>query len=842
MKSSTPRDAVRLSPNAITVLEKRYLIKDDTGVPVESPRDLFQRVARTVAEAERGYGASDATVDQVTQDFFGLMANRLFVPNSPTLMNAGRPLGQLSACFVLPVDDALSNGKSGIYDTLRAMALVHQSGGGTGFSFSRLRPKNDIVRSTMGVASGPVSFMTLFDASTDVVKQGGTRRGANMGILRVDHPDIMEFITCKDDTTKVTNFNISVAVTDAFMAAVEANGMYDLIHPKTKQVTGQLHAREVWERIIHGAWKTGEPGVFFVDKANYYNPVPHLGEYEATNPCGEQPLLPYDVCNLGSINLGAFVKSLPRAERGDGAIDWDHLKTVVHLSTRFLENVIDANQYPLQEITDLAQRIRRIGLGVMGLADVFVKLGVPYDSEEGVALGRQIQKFVDDEAKIESERLATERGVFPEWERSIWGPDETAARDAGGERIRPMRRLRNCNVTTVAPTGTISIIAGCSSGIEPLFAVAFMRNQAGALMPDVNEEFVAIAKAEGWHSDELMRKIAETGHIDFPEVPAKWQRVFVTANAIKPEWHIRMQAAFQEYNDSAISKTCNFAHDATEEYVEEIYRLAYRLNCKGVTVYRDGSREMQVLSTGSTAKKVTEQHGRSLPRAERGRPDRAQAEVLSDLKGTVAELEADNERLRRQVLDLEAENLQRRQKRSRPEVLRGTTRRVETPLGTLYVNITEDDRGQPFEVFMSLGKAGGALMADVEALGRVISLALRSGIPMSEIHRQLRGISSDRVMGLGPSKVLSVPDAVGIAIERYMREKDGIQEELLPRTDREAGVTNQVAATRLGTSGEQIMFGGMRETLSGACPDCGSQLEFAEGCMKCHVCGFSECG
>src|SRR5215207_6225955 len=339
MKTSTPRDAVRLSPNAITVLEKRYLLKDESGAPVETPRDLFQRVARTIADADRRYGVSDAQVDALTQDFFGLMAERLFVPNSPTLMNAGRPLGQLSACFVLPVDDALSNGKSGIYDTLRAMALVHQSGGGTGFSFSRLRPKNDIVRSTMGVASGPVSFMTLFDASTDVVKQGGTRRGANMGILRIDHPDIMEFITCKDDTTKITNFNISVAVTDAFMEAVEANGMYDLIHPKTGQVTGQLRAREVWELIIHGAWKTGEPGVFFVDKANHYNPVPHLGEYEATNPCGEQPLLPYDVCNLGSINLGAFVREGGKdgkdgKDGNDGKeIDWDELRRVVHLST-----------------------------------------------------------------------------------------------------------------------------------------------------------------------------------------------------------------------------------------------------------------------------------------------------------------------------------------------------------------------------------------------------------------------------------------------------------------------------------------------------------------------------
>ncbi|HUL70310.1 MAG TPA: adenosylcobalamin-dependent ribonucleoside-diphosphate reductase, partial [Gemmatimonadales bacterium] len=564
MASASNSRELQLSSNAITVLEKRYLIKDEAGQPVESPSDLFWRVAKTIAEPDRKYGASPGAVEQLAEAFFGMMAHRMFMPNSPTLMNAGRPLGQLSACFVLPIEDALSNGKSGIYDTLRAMALVHQSGGGTGFSFSRLRPKNDIVRSTMGVASGPVSFMSLYDASTDVVKQGGTRRGANMGILRVDHPDILDFITCKDDITRITNFNISVAVTDAFMAAVEADQPYDLIHPKTGQVTGQLQARVVWQKIVHGAWKTGEPGVFFIDAANRYNPVPHLGSYEATNPCGEQPLLPYDVCNLGSINLGIFVK--------DGEIDWNHLRQVIHLSTHFLENVIDANNYPLPEIDALSKRIRRIGLGVMGLADLLVRLGIPYDSEEGVEMGRKLQKFVDEEAKVESERLALQRGVFPEWERSIWGPDNTAARNAKGERVRHMRRLRNCNVTTVAPTGTISIITNCSSGIEPLFAVAFMRNQAGVLMPDVNEDFVAVAQKEGWYSEDLMRRIAETGNINFDEVPERWRRVFVTANHIKPEWHIRMQAAFQEYNDSAISKTCNFANDATEAYVEEIYR------------------------------------------------------------------------------------------------------------------------------------------------------------------------------------------------------------------------------------------------------------------------------
>jgi ribonucleoside-diphosphate reductase alpha chain len=830
---------LQLSPNAITVLEKRYLMRDETGTPVETAVDLFWRVGCTVAEPDRTYGASDGAVLAVAEAFYELMAKRLFMPNSPTLMNAGRPLGQLSACFVLPVDDALSNGKSGIYDTLTSMALVHQSGGGTGFSFSKLRPRNDIVRSTMGVASGPVSFMSLFDASTDVVKQGGTRRGANMGILRVDHPDILDFIACKDDTTKITNFNISVAVTDAFMDAVAKDTDYDLLHPNTRKVVGRMSARTVWRKIIHGAWKTGEPGVFFIDRANHFNPVPHLGTYEATNPCGEQPLLPYDVCNLGSINLGAFVA-------GDD-LDWAGLRRTVHLSTHFLENVIDANSYPLPAITDLAQRIRRIGLGVMGLADVFVRLGIAYDSEQAVELGRKIQRFVDHEAKVESERLAGIRGTFPEWERSIWGPDATCARDATGKRIRPMQKLRNCNVTTVAPTGTISIIAGCSSGIEPLFAVAFMRNQAGVLMPDVNEDFVRIAKAEGWYSDDLMKRIAEAGHVRFDEVPVRWQQVFTTANEIAPEWHVRMQAAFQEHNDSAISKTVNFANAATEENVAEIYRLAYSLECKGVTVYRDGSREMQVLSSGASAKKVQEdaiRSGKAEARADLGEVlDTATTSerraIAADIAGELAVLVTENERLRKLVHELESENLQRRQKRSRPDLLRATVRRIETPLGTLYVTITEDEKSQPFEVFMSLGKAGGAIMADVEAMGRLISLGLRSGIPIREIHRQLRGISSDKVIGLGPSKVMSVPDAVGIALERYMADKQGIQQELLPGSARaeQAPVTEMVSR-----GAEQMTLSGMNSTLAGACPDCGSQLEYAEGCVKCHVCGFSECG
>ena len=828
------RTTPQLSDNAITVLARRYLIKDDQGEPVEEPRDLFSRVARTVAGADQRYGGSEREVAALAAAFYELMATRVWMPNSPTLMNAGRPLGQLSACFVLPVEDSLSNQQSGIYDTLRHMALVHQSGGGTGFSFSRLRPKNDVVRSTMGVASGPVSFMSLYDASTEVVKQGGTRRGANMGILRVDHPDILEFITCKDDITKITNFNISVAVTDAFMEAVEAGRPYDLVHPRSGEVVGQLDAREVFRTIVHGAWKTGEPGVFFIDQANRYNPVPHLGPYEATNPCGEQPLLAYDVCNLGSINVGAFVK--------EGAVDWEGMRRAVHLCTHFLDNVIDVNRYPLPEITDLANRIRRIGLGVMGWADFLIGLGVSYNSEEAIDWARRLMRFIDDEAKVESERLAAARGVFPEWERSIWGPDATCARDAAGNRVRPERRLRNCNLTTVAPTGTISIIAACSSGIEPLFAVAFMRNQAGVLMPDVNEQFVAIAKREGWYADELITRIAEEGHIHFPEVPERWQQVFVTAHDVSPEWHIRMQAAFQEHTDSAISKTCNFPNEATEDYVRDIYELAFRLGCKGVTVYRDGSRDMQVLSTGKTAKKVQEQSGAApVDRASRD-------SQVTELKSTIAELEMELQITRRRLHEVESENLQRRAKRSRPELLRGTTRRLETPLGTLYVTITEDDRGQPFEMFMSLGKAGGALMADVEAIGRLISLALRSGVPLKEIHRQLRMISSDRAVGLGPHKVLSVPDAVGIAIERWMQDKQGVQQDLLEagtaaETQEAAPVAPAPPVPAAGPDGMLYEFDRLNaEQHAGACPDCGSQHEFAEGCMKCHVCGFSECG
>lgn len=819
--------AVELTENARIVLGKRYLKKDGEGKPTEAPETMFWRVAKTIADVDADYGASEAAVGELARQFYDLMINGKFEPNSPTLMNAGRPLGQLSACFVLPVDDALSNGQSGIYDTLKAMALVHQSGGGTGFGFSRLRPEGDPVRSTMGVASGPVSFMKLYDASTEVVKQGGTRRGANMGILRVDHPDIRAFITCKNDTTQVTNFNISVAITDTFMEAVKAGTTYDLIHPKTKAVVGQENAREIFDMIVHGAWLTGEPGTFFIDRANAYNPVPHLGSYEATNPCGEQPLLPYDVCNLGSVNLGYFVKQGVRPGTDpEEAVDWDALRQVIHLSTHFLDNVIDANQYPLPDIHDLAQNIRRVGLGVMGWADMLVRLGIPYDSDEGVEMGRTVMAFLEEEARKASERLAKTRGVFPAWDKSIWGPDKTASRRADGSRVRPKRELRNCNLTTVAPTGTISIFAGCSGGIEPLFAVAFMRNQAGSLMPDVNPDFVRIAQEQGWYSAELMERIATEGHIHFEEVPADVQRVFRTAHDITPEWHVRMQAAFQDHCDSAISKTTNFPREATEEQVRQIYELAFELGCKGVTVYRDGSREGQVLSTGKTAQAVT------------GAESSAK---VTDLEQQLADAREEAHNLRVEVERVKGELMQRdvnagaaRNKRQRPQALRGYTMKMMSPLGDLYVTINEDDQGRPFEVFCTLGKAGGAAMADAEAIGRLVSLALRSGIPIARIKDQLRGISCDRAVGVGPNKVLSAPDAVGQAIERYLEEKEGIQE-ALPLTVRAPQGATQVQGSIYHKQQEQSFIG--------ACPECGGgQMAYEEGCMKCHICGYSECG
>jgi ribonucleoside-diphosphate reductase alpha chain len=807
-----------LTDIARTVLQKRYLLKNEHGDVIETPEAMFWRVAETIAAVDARYGASSEQVEERAERFYHLMTQGYFEPNSPTLMNAGRPLGQLSACFVLPIDDNLTS----IYETLKHQALIHQSGGGTGFSFSRLRPRNDVVRSTMGVASGPVSFMDVYNHSTEAIKQGGTRRGANMGILRCDHPDILEFITCKLDTTKITNFNISVAVTDAFMRAVERDETYDLINPRTGTVhiasrdglkhplTGEvlvppgqptrLRARMVFDLIVQCAHATGEPGLFFIDRANEYNPVPHLGEYEATNPCGEQPLLAYDVCNLGSINLGKFVTP-------ERTIDWNHLREVVHESTRFLDNVIDANHYPLEQITQLSQRIRRIGLGVMGWADMLVRLEIPYNSHEAIDLARKVMHFIDEESKVASEQLARERGPFPEWEYSIWGPDATCARRPDGSRIRPQRLLRNCNVTTVAPTGTISIIAGCSSGIEPLFAIAFWRYQADTRMLDINQDFVAQAKREGWYSPELMERIADTGHIHHPEVPAHVQRVWVTAHDIAPEWHVRMQAAFQEYTDSAISKTINFPHEATPDQVREAYELAFRLGCKGITVYRDGSRANQVLSTGSTAKSTsTVQAPAPLPAEITPRPVPA-------------------------------------------EGLPSHSYPVVTPLGKLRLFVTELD-GKPFEVFAIIGRAGSDVTAFTEAIGRLISLALRCGVPVKLIAEQLRGIGGSRSAGFGPDRVRSVPDAIGkVLLDHYVKNGNGNGNGHGYDDNTGNGETTPDDTVRVSEPTPSQAVNSLHADLHHAsseaaeiCPECQNAAMFnEEGCRKCHACGHSEC-
>ena len=562
-----------LTPNAIKVLEARYLKKDEHGNPVESPQKMFRRVAANIAKVEhKHYGASALQAADWSGRFFELMASGKFLPNSPCLMNAGRPLQMLSACFVLPVEDAMSNGQDGIMDTLTHAAIIHKSGGGTGFSFGRLRPRGSMVASTTGVASGPVSFMELFDKLTQVVKQGGTRRGANMGVLPVTHPDILEFINCKRDTSKITNFNISVAVTDSFMDMVER---------------GDEEAVGVWEALCDSAHATGEPGVIFIDEANRGNPVPHLGDYEASNPCSEAFLLPYDVCNLGSINLGKFVSQ----SGGQPLFDFSGFQDAIFAAVRFLDNCIDANAYPLPEIDRLAKGIRRIGLGAMGFGDMLIRLGIPYDSNEALEVADTVASFFSETAVDASVALADERGPYPEFEATKGQP--------GGPCHKGVP-IRNCQVTMIAPTGTISIIAGCSGGIEPLFAVAFERNQAGHRMVDINPDFEAQAKREGWYSEDLMEEVARRGHCNFAPVPSDVAALYRTAHDVSPEAHIRMLATWQKYVDGGVSKTINLPCSATREAVASAYRLAYELNCKAVSVYRDGSRPEQVLSTGAT--------------------------------------------------------------------------------------------------------------------------------------------------------------------------------------------------------------------------------------------------
>ncbi len=585
-------DGLKLPINSIMVLAARYLLKDHNGKIIEGPEELFTRVARTLAEVERTYGKSEEQVREIEQQFYSSMVNFRFMPNSPTLMNAGGPLGQLSACFVLPVGDSIPE----IFDSVKNAAIVHQTGGGTGFAFSRLRPAMDTVKSTGGVASGPVSFMKIFDSATEQIKQGGKRRGANMGILRIDHPDILDFIVLKEQEGTLRNFNISVAVTEDFMEALKRNGDYNLVNPHTKKVTGKLNARAVWNLIVTMAWKTGDPGVVFIDRINsgYANPVPSYGPIESTNPCGEQPLYPFDSCNLGSINLAQMVDE----KDGHTEINWDRLEETVYIGVRFLDNVIDANRYPLSEIEKTSKAIRRIGLGVMGWADMLIKLGIRYDTNEAVLLAEQVMSFITKKGRKMSEELAVERGPFPEFNNSIWYK-------------LGYKPLRNSTVTTIAPTGTISIIAGgTSQGIEPIFSVVYMRNVQSSLgynLIEVNNEFEKKALETGFYSGELMKKLAgRTSIQNVEEVPERERRLFVTAYDIQPEWHVKMQAAFQKYTDNAVSKTINFPSWATPQDIEKAYTLAYDLGCKGITVYRDSSKSVQVLQTVEKQSKISE--------------------------------------------------------------------------------------------------------------------------------------------------------------------------------------------------------------------------------------------
>jgi ribonucleoside-diphosphate reductase alpha chain len=565
-----------LTANALTVLARRYLKKDEQGGVIETPEEMFQRVANNIAQADLLYH-DGVDLHKTEEEFFSILSNLEFLPNSPTLMNAGRPLQQLAACFVLPVEDSLES----IFESVKETALIHQSGGGTGFSFSHLRPKNDTVRTTGGVASGPISFMRVFNMATEVIKQGGTRRGANMGILSVNHPDILEFIAAKADNKELSNFNISVAVTEEFMQAVKQDADLQLINPANRKVTGSLKARKVFDRIVEMAWKTGDPGLVFLDRINRDNPTPRLGEMESTNPCGEQPLLPYEPCNLGSINLNRMLREL----RNGHEIDWDKLERAVRTGVHFLDNVIDMSRYPLDLIDRMAKGNRKIGLGVMGFADMLIRLGIPYDSEEALETGETIMKFVRKKGWEMSEELARDRGVFPNFPGSIYSPK-------GGP------RLRNATVTTVAPTGTLSIIAGCSSGIEPLFALSYERHILGDVtLPEVYGYFLEMAKKRGFYTDSLLMRVTNGEFLrNIPEVPEDVRRVFTTAFDIAPEWHVRMQAAFQHHTDNAVSKTINFPQQATEEDVRRAYLLAYKAGVKGITIFRSGSKGDQVLT------------------------------------------------------------------------------------------------------------------------------------------------------------------------------------------------------------------------------------------------------
>lgn len=780
---------MNLSDNARKVLEKRYLAKDEAGKLLEDCEGLFLRVAKAVAAADAKY-VKPAELERLEKDFFEMMANLEFLPNSPTLMNAGRPLGQLSACFVLPIDDTME----GIFETIKNAALIHKSGGGTGFSFSRLRPKGASVNSTGGVASGPISFMKVFNAATEAVKQGGTRRGANMGILRVDHPDIVDFITCKSDNADITNFNLSVGITEEFMKAVENGGDYDVMDPHHKQSIGKLNAREVFDLIVDMSWKNGEPGIIFLDRLNKDNVTPELGEIESTNPCGEQPLLPYEACNLGSINLSLMIKNAGSKME----VDYERLGSTVKKAVHFLDNVIEVNKYPLDEIDKMTRGTRKIGLGVMGWADMLCKLNIPYNSQKALNLAEKVMHFIQEESSKASIGLAEIKGVFPFYEQSIF-------KHLG-------IKVRNATTTTIAPTGTLSIIAGVSSGIEPLFAISYIRNvMDNEELVEVNPLFKQVAVIDGFYSEELMKTIAKKGSLkDLADIPKPVQSVFVTAHDVSPESHVKMQAAFQRYTDNAVSKTVNLGHDATKDDVRDVFILAYKTFCKGVTIYRDGSRDMQVLNIGKV----------------KGKEEKAvEVEVPKEDNSHVAP-------------------------RPRPDITTGFTEKVKIGCGNLYITVNYDENGI-CEVFTNTGRAGGC-PSQSEATSRLVSIALRSGIDASSIVEQLKGIRCPSTIRQKGLKVMSCPDAIGRLIEKVAKlqnaKDDDILNELtvpndlkIPRPtancESDCSACTMVEVCNNSDRNEEVKPIGLS-----ACPECGKAVEHEGGCVVCRNCGFSKCG
>jgi len=834
---------VELAENARVVLERRYLAKDGRGNVTETPEQLVRRVAHTIAQAEAAYAEPSrarAAVDAAEARFYDLIASMTFLPNSPTLGNAGRPLQQLAACFVLPVEDSMT----GIFESLKDTALIHQSGGGTGFAFSRLRPAGDRVASTGGVASGPVSFMRVFDAATESIKQGGTRRGANMAILNVDHPDIEAFINVKSDMTALQNFNISVAVTERFMQAVERDEEYDLINPRTRKRAGKKRARDIFRQIIVNAWKNGDPGLVFIDRINRDNPTPQLGRIEATNPCGEQPLLPYESCNLGSINLSKFVREVAAASAngakrrrngaaaadGGAAFDWDALAAVIPLCVRFLDNVIDQNQYPIPQIEEMTKKTRKIGLGVMGWADVLFKLRIPYGSDEAIALAERVMAFVQQHADRASEALAKERGVFPAWSGSAYDP-------ATGDG-RKRRRFRNSTRTTVAPTGTLSIIADCSGGIEPAFALAFMRQHyldrknplKVTRLPEVNKMFRAAAEAGGFYSDELIAYLAEGGSLaDRDEAPDWAKRVFVTSHDIAPEAHVKMQAAFQRHTDNAVSKTINFRNDATAEDVEAAYMLAYREGCKGITVYRDGSRDHQVLSHATA----------------RG-PEQAEAVAAEIALGFAGLLPAGAHPA--PIASSAPRPASAPYRRHLPDERRSVTHKFRVGEQEGYVTVGLYEEGLPGEIFVNISKEGSTIRGLMDSVAVLTSVALQYGVPLRNLVEKFRGVHFEPA-GMTSNQQIPMATSLVDYIFRWLelRFLGGAPKTVpAPATKKTAAPPKSKGraaktAVRSPRPTPPVAISANATSTGIGCPECGAILYFAEGCFVCRSCGYTRC-